>query len=224
MLLGTRSGRCITVGEMNGVRTHAPEQYRCSCREVINRCPFWTRVITALVSQGIDYAPHRSGTDIRNTNDCFIRTMLLPLHRGFYLEFIRDMALALYPRWHRHLREVQKRNVAIVRTLLSLSGASTVVDSSKNGLRLKYLLRNRDLDVKVIRLIRDGRGVALTWTDEATFADSRDPELRGGGFGRRRTTLDQKAHNRQLARGAHAWRCRRGGRVSAGAVALLALV
>jgi hypothetical protein len=58
-----------------------------------------------------------------------------------------------------------------------------LVDSSKVGLRLKYLLRNPALDVRVIRLIRDGRGVAVTYTDPATFADARDPGLRGGGTG-----------------------------------------
>jgi hypothetical protein len=42
------------------------------------------------------------------------------------------------------------------------------------------------LEVKVIRLIRDGRGVALTYTDPAQFADAREPALRGGGTGGRR--------------------------------------
>jgi hypothetical protein len=40
-----------------------------------------------------------------------------------------------------------------------------VVDSSKIGIRLKYLLRNPGLDVRVIRDSR--RAVALTYTDPA---------------------------------------------------------
>jgi hypothetical protein len=48
---------------------------------------------------------------------------------------------------------------------------------------LKFLLRNPALDVKVIRLIRDGRAVAMTYTDPARFADASDPRFRGGGMG-----------------------------------------
>ena len=58
-----------------------------------------------------------------------------------------------------------------------------MVDSSKVAVRLKYLLRNPELDVKVIRLIRDGRGVALTYMDPAQFADAENPDRRGGGMG-----------------------------------------
>lgn len=57
------------------------------------------------------------------------------------------------------------------------------MDSSKVGIRLKYLLRNPALDVRVIRLVRDGRGVALAHVDPARFADAADPAFRGGGTG-----------------------------------------
>ena len=75
------------------------------------------------------------------------------------------------------------RNNALVRTLQEVSGASVVIDSSKVGLRLKYLLHNPELDVRVLRLFRDGRGVALTHTNPAEFADATDPRLRSGGSG-----------------------------------------
>jgi hypothetical protein len=66
---------------------------------------------------------------------------------------------------------------------LDISGASILVDSSKVGLRLKYLLRNPKLDVRVLRLIRDGRAVSLTHTNPAEFADAADPAHRSGGSG-----------------------------------------
>ena len=67
--------------------------------------------------------------------------------------------------------------------ILKRTGKSVIVDSSKIGIRLKYLLRNPCLDVKIIRLIRDGRGVALTYMNPAGFADATDPGLRSGGTG-----------------------------------------
>ncbi len=86
-------------------------------------------------------------------------------------------------------------------SVLEVSGKKVVVDSSKIGLRLKYLLRNPALDVKVIRLIRDGRAVALTYTDPARFADAKDPLQRGGGSGG-----DRKNERLTMAEAAHEWR------------------
>jgi hypothetical protein len=54
---------------------------------------------------------------------------------------------------------------------------------SKVGLRLKYLLRNPGLDVRVLRLVRDGRAVSMTHTSPAEFADAADPRHRSGGSG-----------------------------------------
>ena len=96
------------------------------------------------------------------------------------------------------MRRFHAVNEAFIRTLLARTGKSVVVDSSKVGIRLKYLLQNPALDVRVIRLVRDGRAVALTYTDPAVYADAANPDLRGGGDGasrdRERLTLRQAAH------------------------------
>ena len=76
-----------------------------------------------------------------------------------------------------------------------------VVDSSKVGIRLKYLLRNPGLDVRVIRVIRDGRAVAFTYIDPENFADATAPHLRGGGDG---TSRDKERLTPLEA--AHEWR------------------
>jgi len=55
--------------------------------------------------------------------------------------------------------------------------------------------------VKVIRLIRDGRAVALTYMNPADYADAKDPGRRGGGSGGKRE--DEKL---SVAQAAHEWR------------------
>lgn len=85
--------------------------------------------------------------------------------------------------WRREYKRVQARTAALVASIIERSGKRVVVDSSKIGIRLKYLLRNPALDVSVVRLIRDGRAVALTYMNTALFADASDERLRGGGFG-----------------------------------------
>jgi len=46
-----------------------------------------------------------------------------------------------------------------------------------------YLLRNPALDVRVVRVIRDGRGVALTHTNPAAFADAADSRFHRSAMG-----------------------------------------
>jgi hypothetical protein len=77
-----------------------------------------------------------------------------------------------------------------------------IVDSSKHGLRLKYLLRNPAVEVRVVRLLRDGRAVTLTYIDPERFADAEDTSLRGGGFGASRDgeRLDAKTAASQWRR------------------------
>jgi hypothetical protein len=123
------------------------------------------------------------------------------MHRGKALECIRDVSLSLSPAWRAALSEVHRRNAALASTVAELAGAQVVVDSSKVGLRLKYLLRDPELDVKVIRLVRDGRAVALTYMDPAGFADASDPSKRAGGMGG-----DRAKERLSMSQAAYEWR------------------
>ncbi len=200
MLLNAHPDVC-SVGELKATSLGDAERYRCSCGEFIRRCSFWRRVSEGMARRGIDFDIAAAGTHFGAGGSAYIARLLRPLHRGRLFEAARDVALRLSPAWRREYPRVQRRNAALAETLCELTGARVVVDSSKVGLRLKYLLRNRDLDVKVIRLIRDGRAVALTYTDPASFADAVDPALRGGGTGG-----DRRAERLSLAEAAREWR------------------
>jgi hypothetical protein len=186
MLLGTHPEVC-TAGELKATSLGDPTRYRCSCGQPIRQCAFWSGVSRVMAGKGLVFDITEAGTSIQASRNPYVRFLLKPLHRGPVLEGLRDLALSLSPDWRAHLLRVQMRNRALVDSLQELTGAGTVVDSSKSGLRLKYLLRNPGLQIRVIRLIRDGRGVALTYMDPTSFADAANPEFRGGGFGRHRT-------------------------------------
>jgi hypothetical protein len=140
-------------------------------------------VTDGMAKRGFQFDVTNAGTDLRSGASPFVRRLLRPLHRGPVFEFLRDTALAFSPIWRRSLPRIQALNEALMASVLERAGRAVIVDSSKVGLRLKYLLRNPALDVRVIRLVRDGRGVALTYMDPGRFADARDPNLRGGGTG-----------------------------------------
>ncbi len=185
MLLGAHPDIC-TVGELKATNLGDVERYLCSCGTPIRRCGFWARVHEEMSKRGVPFDVGDARTDVRAAPTAYARRLLKPLHRGWLLELARDAGLAPSAAWRRHLARTQHRNAVLIGTVAAIRGARMVVDSSKVALRLKYLLRNPQLDVSVIRLIRDGRAVALTYMDPARFADASDPGRRGGGTGRAR--------------------------------------
>lgn len=182
MLLGSHPEIC-TVGELKATALGDPARYRCACGALIRVCPFWAKVARAMAGRGVAFEVTAAGTDLAAGASPYARRLLRPLHRGRVLEAVRDVALRLSPAWRSLLPEIQQRNTALVESLREVTGKRVIVDSSKVGLRLKYLLRNPALDVQVVRLVRDGRGVALAYMEPARFADAARPELRGGGSG-----------------------------------------
>jgi hypothetical protein len=201
MLLGGHPDACTT-GELKAGSMDDADQYRCSCRQVIKQCGFWIQIQTAMKRRGYtDFEITRAGTSIFEVPCPYAQRLLAPLYRHPPWETFRDLGLSLSPAWHRHLRSTQRRNLYLIESILEVTGAKWVIDSSKLALRLKYLLRIPELDIKIIRLIRDGRAVSLTYTDEWNFADSSDPSLRGGGTGQQR-----QPPRRNIAEAAREWK------------------
>ncbi|MGE4092135.1 MAG: sulfotransferase [Candidatus Binatia bacterium] len=200
-LLANHHGIC-TVGELKMTALGQTSRYRCSCQSLVDECSFWSAITQQMAQAGFAFSVSRAETDLATGATPYVARLLRPLHRGPALEWVRDMALNLSSHWRAQLPRIQERNAALVASISAQTGKSVVIDSSKVGLRLKYLLRNPRLDVKVIRLIRDGRAVALTYMDPAHFADAREPSLRGGGMG------GERADERMSIRAA-AWEWRR---------------
>lgn len=200
MLLGRHPDIC-TVGELKLTSMGDVDRYRCSCRELIRECPFWKEVSGEMARKGFPFDMEKPGTHFGAVRSGYANRLLKPLHRGPLSERVRDTALTLSPEWRSHLEKVQSRNAALMECLLERTGKDVIVDSSKIGLRLKYLLRNPRLDVRIIRVIRDGRSVALTYHDPSRFADATDPSLRCGGRGE-----SMKRPRLTIAEGAREWR------------------
>lgn len=200
MLLNAHPQLC-TVGELKIIELGNVEAYRCSCQRLILECPFWADVASSMKSRGFDFSIGRAGTDIRTGASAYVRKLLNPLHRGPLLEAARDLALSLSPTWRRQLPRIQAVNAALVASVLERRGKDVIVDSSKIGIRLKFLLRNPQLDMRIVRLVRDGRAVSLTYMDPERFADAKDPKLRGGGSG-----ASRDAERLKIVEAAREWR------------------
>jgi len=200
MLLNAHPDVC-TVGELKATSLGDPHKYRCSCQQLIKDCPFWNGIRQDMAARGFDFNIMNAGTDFRTGATPYVKKLLKPLHRGPLFELLRDLALNLSPSWRRNLPVILARNQALIECVAGRTGKSVIVDSSKIGIRLKYLLRIPGLEIRVIRAIRDGRGVALTYMDPARFADATDPSLRQGGMGG-----DRRGERLSMAQAAREWR------------------
>ena len=182
MVLGSHP-QIATVGELKFTAMGNIDRYRCSCHEEIRKCSFWNDIVMDMDKRGFVFDLKNAGTDFQSAGNGYTRYLLHPLHRGPFLEALRDAGLSLSFVWRKEYEKIQSKNLALLDSIAKRLGKRIIVDSSKLAVRLKYLLRNSAIDVRVVRLIRDGRAVALTYTDSARFADASERDLRGGGMG-----------------------------------------
>ncbi len=189
--------KVVTAGELKAERFGDPDRYRCSCHELLKECTFWRAVADRMNSRGHNFSITDARTHFGAMDSRWVRRLTRPLVREAFTERVRDLALSLSPSWRRGLPEMLRRSADLVHSIAEVAGADVVVESSKIGLRLKYLTQCEDLDIHVVRLIRDGRAVALTYMRPDEFADARDARLRGGGTG---VNLDTRLSMDEAAR------------------------
>jgi len=178
MLLGAHRD-LVCAGELKATNLGTADSYLCSCKAHIGDCEFWNAINHRMNARGEVFSIAEAGTDLRTNAGRYERALLSPLVRGKFLEHARDLALSMSPGWHRNLSRILRRNYLLIDSLTEETGARAVVDSSKIGIRLKYLSRIPNLDVKVIWLIRDGRGVCLAYHRPDEFAAARGQNLAG---------------------------------------------
>ena len=138
----------VGVGELCYLWQHSVKLDRgCGCGEPFSACPFWTAVGEKAFGgwQSVDV-------------DEMIALQLS-------LDTTRDIPALLAPRVTRDFRARLQRYAEVLSALYAgiadVSGARVVVDSSKHA-GPAYLLRRADVDLRVLHLVRDPRGVTAS--------------------------------------------------------------
>ena len=126
------------------------ENNRCGCGRCFADCPFWRRVGEVAFggwdSLDVDEVLALKGSVDRNR---YVPLMLLPvLAPGYRARLARY--LDLLERLYAAVREV--------------SGRPLVVDASKHASAAFLVRRMRGVDLRLVHLVRDSRGVAFSWT------------------------------------------------------------
>jgi hypothetical protein len=161
-LLGELPGVC-SVGEIVHLwQRGVAENERCGCGTAFHDCPFWQQVGDVAFGGWSAVDMDR----VRLLRSVVDRTRFVPL-----------LAAPRLPRNRRErVGEYVDLYVRLYAAIRQVSGASVIVDSSKHA-SLAFCLRwCAGLDLRVLHVVRDSRGVAYSWTKDVQRPDAQRPD------------------------------------------------
>lgn len=160
--------RIVSIGEVdnvipNDLRATATDAYLCSCGQPIRRCGFFERLRARCLEQGVTLDLHDFQTGLGGSWPRLARRMAFgATHRAVWLERGRDALLARLPPHRRHVERILERNIAIARAALEVSGKDVFLDTSKTIARVPHLHRHREIDLRVVHVVRDARAFTFS--------------------------------------------------------------
>jgi hypothetical protein len=123
-------------------------------------CPFWLRVAEKMRETDADFelGDFRTGFDL-GPKGAAGQLRSGSLHWNF-VEQTRDRVLrSVWASHEREMQEVGARTVALAETVMAITDSHVFLDASKERLRARYLTRYVAMEVRVVHLVRDPRGV-----------------------------------------------------------------
>jgi Sulfotransferase family len=152
-LLGRLDGH-VAVGELRYLWSRTlVDDHLCECGARFRNCPFWTDV----------FAEAFGGFDESRPED--VARLATRVDRIRYIPRLAAPALRSAD-YRADLEAFGQVLHALYAAILSVSGASVVVDSSKDPSYAYLLCACPSLDVALVHLVRDSRAVAYSWTRE----------------------------------------------------------
>lgn len=154
-----------SVGELVHLwRRGVLDDERCGCGEQFSGCPFWTEVGARAFGGWTPELALRM-EELRPRLD---RTRFIP----------RLLAPGLLARTHcAELAEYTDTYLRLYRAIADVAGGAVVIDSSKHSSLAFVLRREPALDLRVVHVVRDSRGVAYSWTKEVRRPEAGDESL-----------------------------------------------
>jgi Sulfotransferase family len=142
----------LGAGEVTELSRHAwADNTYCSCGQPLQGCSFWSAVVGRWLPSSqqaflLNYRKHQ----LHFENQLIMRAM--------------DLGVSKKASFAQYARNTED----LFRHVVSSAGKSIIVDSSKMPSRAHALARMAGLDVHVVHMVRDGRGVA--WSLAKSYA------------------------------------------------------
>ncbi len=138
--------RIFAAGELKHIWERSfIENQLCSCGKAFNDCPVWQGIVESFLEKRGKLEPQSVIEAFKKTSR--IRHYILGKNlKNRYSEFINDIYTDLY------------------RSILENTKKEFVIDASKHPVFAHILAQNKRINLYIIHLIRDVRGVAYSWT------------------------------------------------------------
>lgn len=118
----------------------------CACGKKVQQCNFWKMVLDIFLKHSKSSEPIQSFLSLQNSFERYRRFPSIYFARKLSNKFLS------------YSSEVE----SLYRSISKASGKSIIVDSSKNPVRALSLCHMNNIDLYLIHLIRDGRGVVCS--------------------------------------------------------------
>jgi hypothetical protein len=139
------------------------ENLLCGCGIAFADCPFWSAVGQEAYG-GWDRIDAQEVIQLKDSVD---RHSKLPLL----------MAPSMWPPFRRRLRQYLEIITPLYRAIHTVGDTKFIIDSSKAPSTAFVLRRMPDLDLRIVHLVRDSRGVAFSWNKKVRRPDAVNKEM-----------------------------------------------
>ena len=157
-----RHPEIASIGELKASALGDVNQYHCGCGKLLSDCSFWQKVIAGVRVMAPEFDLSDFGTHFNRGPRNFRRSIRVGL-RAPLLQSVGDFAIAAIPSWKSRMRNILDRNDQLIQVVTELQNGRIFLDGSKDPERLRIFLREWGDRMKVIYLIRDGRGVSNSY-------------------------------------------------------------
>ncbi|GAA1601754.1 sulfotransferase [Actinoplanes couchii] len=154
-LLGELPGVCALGEVVHLWQRDIRDDERCGCGDRFSGCDFWRRV----GDQAFDGWANVDVARVHQLRDAVERTRHIP-------------RLASASTASGEVREYASYYARVYAAAAEVSGARLVIDSSKHSALAHVLRWADDVDLRVVHVVRDARGVAYSWTKTVSRPES----------------------------------------------------
>jgi hypothetical protein len=154
----------VSVGEFTGPDVGGDRgAYVCSCNRCLRECPFWNRIAQRANRDETIFRVESFDTAFYLSSNRLLRRLRTGSLRSSTAERLRDrLFFGLWPGHARAIGRLLEQNTSVARAILEVSGKSIFVDASKDPIRMRFLRESDALDLYVVHLVRDVRGVVTS--------------------------------------------------------------
>ena len=180
-VLGQLSGTC-SVGELVHLwQRGVLDDETCGCGNPFSRCPFWQEVGDRAFA-GWPASLARRMVELQPRVD---RTRHVPA-----------LALGVHPGTRRtDLMEYVTTFVRLYQAISDATGGAVLIDSSKHPSLAFCLWTDHRLDLRIVHVVRDSRGVGYSWTKEVRRPESAEGAALMTRYSPARSALLWGGHN-----------------------------